>query len=73
VLFITRQQVQPAFIMQPRQSQHDWIISQHLASPLVQVTTMPLSVISHLHNPSDRLQQQTIMPFIIMQQLHRPP
>jgi hypothetical protein len=73
VLFIIRQQVQPAFIMQLRQSQHDWIISQHLASPLVQVTTMPLSVISHLHNPSARLQQQTIMPFIIMQQLHRPP
>ncbi len=55
------------------QSQQAWIISQHLASPLVQVMTQPLSVISHLHMPIVRLQQQTIMPFIIMQQEHMPP
>jgi len=39
----------------------------------VQVTQTPLSVISHLHRPIVRLQQQTIMPFIVMQQLHMPP
>ncbi len=55
------------------QSQQAWIISQHLASPLVQVIMTPLSVISHLHMPMVRLQVQTIMPFIIMQQLHMPP
>jgi hypothetical protein len=42
-------------------------------SPLVQVTRMPLSVISHLHIPMVRLQVQTAMPFIIMQQLTMPP
>jgi hypothetical protein len=40
------QQVQPARIMADMQSQQAWIISQHLASPLVQVRTQPLSVIS---------------------------
>jgi hypothetical protein len=35
--------------------------------------TQPSAVISHLHMPMVRLQQQTIMPFIIMQQLHMPP
>jgi hypothetical protein len=73
VLFIITQQVQPAFIMQLRQSQQAWIISQHLLSPEVQVTQTPLSVISHLHIPMVRLQQQTIMPFMVMQQLHMPP
>jgi hypothetical protein len=33
----------------------------------------PSLVISHLHIPIVRLQQQTIMPFIIMQQLHMLP
>ena len=73
VLFIMMQQVQPEFIMQLRQSQHAWIISPHLLSPLVYVMQMPLSVISHLHSPRLRLQLHTIMPFIIMQQLHSPP
>jgi hypothetical protein len=73
VLFIIRQQVQPSFIMVAMQSQQAWIISMHLGSPLVQVQVMPLSVISHLHMPIVRLQQQTIIPFIIMQQLHMPP
>jgi hypothetical protein len=73
VLFIIRQQVQPALHMQAMQSQHDWIISQHLASPEVQVTQMPLSVISHLHMPIVKLQQQTIRPFIITQHEHMPP
>jgi hypothetical protein len=67
------QQVHPAAIMAPRQSQQAWIISQHLLSPEVQVRTTPLSVVSHLHMPMVRLQQQTIMPFIITQQLHMPP
>ena len=61
------QQVQPAFIMAVMQSQQAWIISQH-RSPLVQVMQTPSLVISHLHMPMVRLQQQTIMPFIIMQQ-----
>jgi hypothetical protein len=65
-LFIRTQQVQPAFIMQLRQSQQAWIISQHLASPLVQVMQTPLSVVSQRHRPIVMLQQQTIMPFIIM-------
>jgi hypothetical protein len=73
VPFIIMQQVQPAFIMVPMQSQQAWIISQHLASPLVQVITQPSAVISHLHMLMVMLQQQTIMPFIIMQQLHMPP
>jgi len=42
VLFIIRQQVQPALHMQERQSQHDWIISQHFWSPDVQVTQNPV-------------------------------
>jgi hypothetical protein len=73
VLFISTQQVQPAFIMELRQSQQAWIISQHLGSPLVQVIETPSLVISHLHMPMVRLQQQTIMPFIMQQQLHMPP
>jgi len=73
VLFMSRQQVQPASSMQDMQSQQAWIISQHLGSPLVQVMQTPSLVISHLHMPIVKLQQQTIMPFIIMQQLHMPP
>ena len=73
VLFIMTQQVHPALAMQLRQSQQAWIISPHLASPLVQVTQTPLSVISQRHMPMVRLQQQTVMPFIIQQQLHMLP
>jgi hypothetical protein len=73
VLFISRQQVQPFFIIVARQSQQAWIISQHFASPLVKLRHMPLSIISHWHKPMVRLQQQTSMPFIIMQQLTMPP
>ena len=73
VLFIIRQQVQPAFIMVAMQSQQAWIMAAHWASPLVQVTLTPLSVISHLHMPMVKLQVQTTMPFIIMQQLTMPP
>jgi hypothetical protein len=73
VLFIIMQQVQPAFIMVLMQSQQAWIISAHLASPLVHVMTQPSLVMSHLHMPMTRLQQQTIMPFIMQQQLHMPP
>jgi hypothetical protein len=67
------QQLQPAFIMPIMQSQQAWIISQHLASPLMQVITQPSFVISHLHMPMVRLQQATIMPFIMQQQLTMPP
>ena len=73
MLFIITQQVQPAFIMAVMQSQQAWIMAQQFASPLVQVIVTPSSVISHLHMPMVRLQQQTIMPFIITQQLHMPP
>jgi hypothetical protein len=72
-LFINRQQVQPSFRQVLRQSQHDWIISPHLASPLVQVMQTPSLVMSHLHMPMVRQQQHTIMPFIVQQQLHMPP
>jgi hypothetical protein len=73
VLFIIMQQVQPDFIIVVMQSQHAWIMSQHALSPLVQVTQQPSLVISTLHMPMVRLQQQTIMPFIIMQQETIPP
>jgi hypothetical protein len=73
MLFIMRQQVQPSLSIQARQSQQLWIISQHLASPLAQEMQTPLAVISHLHMPIVKLQQQTIIPFIMHQQLHRPP
>ena len=69
MLFIMTQQVQPACIIAFMQSQHDWIIWQHFGSPEVHVILQPLSVISQLHMPIVRLQQQVIMPFIIMQQL----
>jgi hypothetical protein len=55
------------------QSQQAWIISPHLASPLVQVIQAPSLVMSHLHKPIVRLQQQTVMPFIVMQHVHMPP
>jgi hypothetical protein len=71
--FIMTQQLQPAFIMALQQSQHAWIMAQQSLSPLVQVIVHPFSVISHLHMPIIRLQQQAIIPFIIMQQLHIPP
>ncbi|MGO9809737.1 MAG: hypothetical protein ACLP53_02875 [Isosphaeraceae bacterium] len=73
MLFMQRQQVQPAAHMAIMQSQQAWIIEQQAGSPLVQVMQTPSSVISHLHMPIIMLQQQTIMPFIIMQQLHMPP
>ena len=67
------QQVQPALSMVLRQSQQAWIISAHLASPLVHVKVTPSLVVSHLHMPMVKLQQQTIMPFHMHQQLHKPP
>jgi hypothetical protein len=72
-LFIITQQVQPAFIMPDMHSQQAWIISQHLASPLMQVMQQPSLVISHLHMPMVKLQQLTIIPFIMQQQLTMPP
>jgi hypothetical protein len=73
VPFIMMQQVQPDFIMVAMQSQQDWIMSQQALSPEVQVTVQPSLVISHLHMPMVRLQQQTMMPFIMQQQEHIPP
>jgi hypothetical protein len=67
------QQVQPSLIIVARHSQQAWIISSHLASPLVQVIQTPSLVMSHLHMPMVRLQQQTIMPFIMQQHVHMPP
>jgi hypothetical protein len=67
------QQLQPAATRPAMQSQHAWIISQHLASPLVQVMQTPLSVVSHLQKPIVRLQQQTVRPFMVRQQLTAPP
>jgi hypothetical protein len=68
-----RQQVQPAVIMVVRHSQQAWIISQQALSPLRQVTHTPSLVISHLHMPMVRLQQQTMLPLTMQQQLHLPP
>jgi hypothetical protein len=73
VPFIIRQQLQPAFIMAVMQSQQAWIISAHLASPLVQVMVQPSLVMSHLHMAMVMLQQQTNMPFMTAQQLTMPP
>ena len=73
MLFIITQQEQPACIMLIMQSQQAWIILQPSASPLVQVSVQPLSVISQQVIPIIMLQQQAIMPFIIMAQLHIPP
>jgi hypothetical protein len=70
---IVMQQVQPAAMQALMQSQQHWIILQHSASPLVQVTQHPSAVISHLHRPIIRLQLHTIMPFIMQQQLTIPP
>ena len=67
------QQVQPAAMQAVMQSQQHWIILQHSASPLVQVTQHPSAVISHLHMPIVRLQQHTIMPFIMQQHDTIPP
>jgi hypothetical protein len=73
VLFIIRQQVQPAFRQAVMQSQQPWIMSQHALSPLVQVITHPSLVISTLHIPIVRLQQHTIIPFIMQHMPHIPP
>ncbi|QJW97179.1 hypothetical protein FTUN_4744 [Frigoriglobus tundricola] len=70
---IIMQQVQPAFMQPMMQSQHAWIMSPHILSPLVQVTQHPVAVISHLHMPIVMLQQHTIMPFIVQHMLHIPP
>ncbi|QJX00750.1 hypothetical protein FTUN_8382 [Frigoriglobus tundricola] len=70
---IIMQQVQPAFMQPVMQSQHAWIMSPHILSPLVQVTQHPVAVISHLHMPIVMLQQHTIMPFIVQHMLHIPP
>jgi hypothetical protein len=60
---------QPGIIMLVMQSQQAWIIFWHVASPLVQVMTQPMSVISQVVMPMVMLQQQHIMPFIMQQQL----
>jgi hypothetical protein len=70
---IIRQHVQPAFRQAAMQSQQPWIMAMQPASPLVQVTTQPSLVISHLHMPIIRLQLQTIIPFIMQQHEHMPP
>src|SRR2546425_4753048 len=48
-------------------------MSQQALSPLMQVMDTPLALVSHLHTPMIRLQQETIMPFIVQQQLHMVP
>lgn len=56
--FIIMKQEQPGIIMFIMQSHIDWIILQHIASPLVQVNMTPakglpsaMSIISTLHMP----------------------
>jgi hypothetical protein len=68
--FIIMQQVQPHFIIAHMQSQQAWIMSQQALSPLMQVTQTPSPVISYMHMPIVRLQEQTIAPFIMQQRLH---
>lgn len=68
--FIIMQQVQPAFIIAFMQSQQAWIMSQQALSPLMHVTQTPSAVISHMHMPMVRLQQQTMAPFIMQHRLH---
>jgi hypothetical protein len=73
MLLSIMQQTQPALSMVAMQSQQDWIISAQALSPLVHMTDIPLSDISHLHMPMVRLQQHTTEPFMTMQQLHMLP
>ena len=73
VPFMQQQHTQPADIIVHMQSQQAWIMLLHSASPDVQVTVQPSLVISHLHMPMVKLQQQTIMPFIMQQSEHMPP
>jgi hypothetical protein len=73
VPFIITQQVQPLFMHTLMQSQHDWIIAQQSLSPLVHVIMQPSLVISTLHRPIARLQQQHTIPFMTMQQVIIPP
>jgi hypothetical protein len=73
VPFMQQQHTQPADIIVHMQSQQAWIMLLHSASPDVQVTVQPSLVMSHLHMPMVRLQQQTIMPFIMQQSEHMPP
>jgi hypothetical protein len=70
---MSRQHVQPDFVIPDRQAQQASIIAQHAGSPLVHVMQTPSSVASHLQRPIVRLQQQTIIPFIMQQQLQSPP
>jgi hypothetical protein len=70
---IIRQQAAPAFMQAATQSQQPWIIASQALSPLVQVTTHPSRVISHLQAAIVMLQQQTVIPFIVQQTLHIPP
>jgi hypothetical protein len=73
VPLIIRQQAQPAFMQAVMQSQQPWIMAHMPASPLVQVTTHPSFVISHLHMAIAMLHEQTTIPFIMQQQPHMPP
>ncbi len=70
---IIRQHAHPDFMHIIMQSQHAWIMSQHILSPLVQVTQHPFAVISILHAPIVMLQQHTVMPFMVQHMLHIPP
>jgi hypothetical protein len=55
------------------QSQQPWIMAHMPASPLVQVTTHPSLVISHLHMAMAMLHEHTTIPFIMQQHPHMPP
>ena len=73
MLFIIRYMQQPGIIMAVMQSQQAWHIFSAFLSPLVQVMTQPMSVISQAHMHMVMLHIQTIWPFIIMQQPIMPP
>jgi len=73
MLPIIIQHMHPESIMHDIQSQQHWIIEAILASPLMQVTVTPISIVSQVVVAIIILQLQHGMPFIIMTKLHMLP
>ena len=73
MLPIIMQHMQPVSIMHDIQSQQHCTIEAILASPLMQVTMTPMSIISQVVVAIIMLQVQHGIPFIIMTKLHMLP
>jgi hypothetical protein len=72
--FIIIMQQQPGMLMQViMQSQQAWIILTQLASPLLHIIFMPMSIISKVQAPMVILQQHIIMPLHMQHMEHMPP